>query len=227
MLCEPDNVSEATFPPVILSKLTTISLCQLDLPAANFLFTFMCAPNLEKLSFIDWEIPLLSDSANVKVHLSKFFDRIKPTSLRRLRFDECTYTESDIILVLSAAPSLEDLFFNSCDGVNDAFLAWLKGTDAPACPLLKSLKFDSCTEFSAEALKQVVLAREESGTPLKSLWVKYCALDGDERHWFEERVQDVTWGADSDDEDVDDDDAGMTDGTADVTTDQEDMQEDW
>lgn len=222
------------FPPIPLNKLTSLSLCQLDLQTANFLFTFMSCPNLAKLCLMDWELYWPGPNAvDVKTYLSRFFDRIKPNSLRKIRFDEASYSHSDYILILSHAPCLRDLYFNSCDGVTDTLLSWLKGTDAPACPILDALKLDSCTEFNGRALKEFVTARQESDHPLKSIWVKFCSVDSDDRGWFEDQVPDVTWGVDSDEEDDglddDDDEAAMTDvtGTTDAGTDFAEMQEDW
>ncbi|KAG8989609.1 hypothetical protein FRB94_001002 [Tulasnella sp. JGI-2019a] len=231
---DTDNVSEKMYPPIPLDRLTSLSLRQLDLQSANFLFTFMSCPNLSRLFFAEWELYWPGSSPEIKPYLSRFFSRIEPASLQKIRFDEASYGPSDYILMLSHAPFLRDLYFNGCDGVTDTFLAWLKGTEAPACPSLDALKLNSCSQFSGRALKQVVTARQESKNPLKSIWVKFCAVDRDERGWFEERVPEVTWGMDSDDEDEDDDEddeeAGMTDvtGTTDLETDDfAEMQEEW
>ncbi|KAG8855521.1 hypothetical protein FRB96_007025 [Tulasnella sp. 330] len=227
-----DNVSERMFPPIPLDRLTSLSLSQLDPQIADFLFTFMSCPNLAKLYLIDWELSRPGQNVDVKTCLSRFFDRIKPSSLRKIRFTEASYEDSDYILILSHAPCLRDLYFNACDGVTDVFFSWLKGTETPACPILEALKLDSCSEFNGRALKEVVALRQDSEHPLKSLWVKFCSVDSDERGWFEDRVPDVTWGVDSDEEGDgtdDDDEAAMTDVTAttDAETDFAEMQEDW
>ncbi|KAG8899667.1 hypothetical protein FRB99_006510 [Tulasnella sp. 403] len=210
-VADMDEVPDPRLVPVHLPELEDFVVTQLELQVLIFLFSIVDAPNLELIRLR--ELDQATDTSDVTRYLSKFFDRLDPTALKRLRITDCTYEDSDYILMLSAAPSLEDLYFNGCDGVTDRLLWWLKGKKSPSCPKLRQLSFNSCSNLGTEPLKKLVKARHDAGNRFETLTIKYCPLDLSTRDWLEPKVGRLVWEEDEDDEDEDDEgeETDMTD----------------
>lgn len=183
--------SAPTHPRVVLPHLREVRLGQLDAAPANFALSILEAPNATIVRLSDLFLP--SRDRGVMVD---FFRRISESSLKRLRIENCSFSDTDFIHILEENHHIWELHFIECEGVGAKLLKWLGGKNSKIpCQELTTLKIDGLDHenFFVDDLKSFVEARIAANKPLRSISVKYCTPDAELEPWLRARIADVTF----------------------------------